>query len=343
MNMNASLSQSLEHAWKHMVRVLFRPFDLSKWLVIGFSAWLASFTSCNANLSTSFDGGGERGGDGDSGPGIFEATIAAVRESWTFLVENSWLAVMIFFVALIAAIIAIAMVWISSRAKFIFLDNVIRDQAQVVEPWGRFRHLGNSLFMFYLTFALIQFLVAGGIAGVGFGFFAMFGSGDFLEAPGAGFLVALGVIVGVIILIVWILLSGLIAFFLNAFIVPIMYRFNLGTVAAWEYFLALLTQNPLPFVLCGLVVMLLALVLGIAITTIGCMTCCLGFILLMIPYVGTVVLLPLHVAYRAFTVDFLGQLDPDLRLLPVHPSEYPSNLSVKGTVDLGNSVTRDEG
>ena len=319
--MNVSLTQSFERAWQHMVHVLFRPFDLSKWLVIGFSAWLASLTSCNMNLSTSVDGGGDRGGDGGGGVEVIEGMTGAARESWAFLVETPWLAVLLFFVVLLVAMFAVALLWISSRAKFIFLDNVVHDRAEIVEPWGRFRHLGNSLFMFHLIFGLTQFLLASGIAGIVLSFFMMFGSGDPFELPGAGFLVALGVIVGVIIFIVWILLSALIAFFLNAFIVPVMYRFNLGVFAAREYFLALLTQHPFPFILCGLVVMLLTLLLGIAIATIGCMTCCLGFILLMIPYVGTVVLLPLHVAYRAFTVDFLGQLDPDLRLLPVAPSD----------------------
>jgi hypothetical protein len=34
----------------------------------------------------------------------------------------------------------------------------------------------------------------------------------------------------------------------------------------------------------------------------------------MLPYVGTVVLLPLIVFYRAFTLSFLAQLEPELAL-----------------------------
>ena len=41
-----------------------------------------------------------------------------------------------------------------------------------------------------------------------------------------------------------------------------------------------------------------------------------AFLLLMVPYIGTVVLLPLIVTYRAFTVAFLGQLEPGVGLDP---------------------------
>jgi len=34
-----------------------------------------------------------------------------------------------------------------SRGKFMFLDNVVHDRAEVSQPWQDFRRLGNSLFL----------------------------------------------------------------------------------------------------------------------------------------------------------------------------------------------------
>jgi hypothetical protein len=42
----------------------------------------------------------------------------------------------------------------------------------------------------------------------------------------------------------------------------------------------------------------------------GVLTCCIGLLLIILPYVGTVVLLPIPVTYRGFTVALLDQIDP---------------------------------
>ena len=50
----------------------------------------------------------------------------------------------------------------------------------------------------------------------------------------------------------------------------------------------------------------------IAIVAFGLATCCIGFIFLAIPYVGTILLLPFLVTYRYLSLEFLAQLDPTL-------------------------------
>ena len=39
--MQTSYSQPLDHAWRRMKTLLFHPFDLGRWFVLGFTAWLA--------------------------------------------------------------------------------------------------------------------------------------------------------------------------------------------------------------------------------------------------------------------------------------------------------------
>jgi hypothetical protein len=51
------------------------------------------------------------------------------------------------------------------------------------------------------------------------------------------------------------------------------------------------------------------------VVAVGFATCCIGFLLMVTPYVGQVVLLPLHVAYRALGPEFLAQFGPEFEKL----------------------------
>jgi hypothetical protein len=75
------------------------------------------------------------------------------------------------------------------------------------------------------------------------------------------------------------------------------------------------------FVLFGFVLILAALMIGAVAT---CATCCLGAL----PYVGTVILLPVFVCLRAFTLVFFRQFGPDYDVwISVMPTEFAPILS----------------
>ena len=57
--------------------------------------------------------------------------------------------------------------WVSSRGKFVFLDDVLYDRAEIAEPWRRYRKAGNSLFAFRLVAALIGIVAAIVVVGAG--------------------------------------------------------------------------------------------------------------------------------------------------------------------------------
>lgn len=63
--------------------------------------------------------------------------------------------------------------------------------------------------------------------------------------------------------------------------------------------------------------------MAIAIGVIGvfatCLTCCLAAI----PYLGTVILLPLYVFTRCYPVCFLEQLGPSWKFFPLDPLDPP--------------------
>lgn len=295
-----SLTRPLAEAWSWMVKMLFRPFDLSKWLVVGFAAWLAGLA----------DGGGGGGGGRWTAGDARAEVVDGARRGWEWLMAHEVIAGLIFAGLLALLAFVVLLLWVSSRGKFVFLDNVVHDRAAIVEPWKRFRRLGNSLFAFRLVVLVLCLPVALGILGL----FAWltFGPDGWARLEGAAMVagIAATVLLGFVVVVTTLYA----VFFLDAFVVPLMYRFDLGVMAAWRRFLGLLRDRPGWFLLTGLFVFVLMLAAGSAIVVTGCLTCCLGFLLLAIPYVGTVVLLPLIVAYRAFTVSFLAQLEPELAL-----------------------------
>ena len=84
-------------------------------------------------------------------------------------------------------------------------------------------------------------------------------------------------------------------------------------------FLPWLSAYPGAFALYLLFVLALAIVFG-ALFMVACLlTCC----ILALPYVGTVLLLPIWVTYRLLSLEFLAQLDPGLDLFQAPVTAEP--------------------
>lgn len=298
-----SFSEPLSRAWKRMTDALFRPFSIKKWFVLGFTAWLAGLASGGGGGGSS---AGPSSGDKSNGDGL--------ANLWETVVGNSLWITLVALGCVILIALVVAALWVSSRGKFMFLDNVVFNRALVVDPWKRFRMQGNSLFFFRILFFLGCIILIGStglaIAGtVGFSFW------DKVDTTASIAIVALAIssFVALILAIFYAI------FFLDAFVVPLMHRYGLGVLDGWRQFFDLLRHNALAFILCGLLALVLGVGVVILVFTFGCMTCCLGFLLLMIPYINSVVLLPISVFYRSFTLEFLAQFDGDLV-----PAEAPA-------------------
>jgi hypothetical protein len=68
----------------------------------------------------------------------------------------------------------------------------------------------------------------------------------------------------------------------------------------------LFLARPGAFILYVLVKIVIAVVLAL----IGLIACCLTCCIVLLPYIGTVVLLPIHVFRQAYPLYFLGQFGP---------------------------------
>jgi hypothetical protein len=288
-----------------MKHILWRPFDLAKWLVLGFSCWLAG-------LADSASGGGWKWIiDENDFPGrhnIFDGPEPFGQLGGALV----WLP-LIFIVIMAIAAILVLVLWLSSRSKMIYLDNVVHNRAQIVEPWHRLRELGNSLFLWRLGFVVACGLVALVLLML---FFAPAATLSFSDALSG--LSYAAMVFGVIIMICFGLVAAFVALMLEAFVIPIMYKFDLKATEAWSYFLPWLKTRPWQFVLYSIFVVALVLAFLCAFALICVLTCC----IVALPYVGTVILLPFYVTYRFFSIEFLTQFDPGFDLFT--PAEIPA-------------------
>ncbi len=307
--MNVQYVAPLRRAWARMKGILFNPFDLGKWLVIGFSAWLAGLA-----------GGG--GGGFRFNPSRGRVPSLHVRQTlrgaWEHLrAHPNWLALIIVGAAALLAI-GLLLVWISSRGKFVFLDNVVHDRAKIAEPWRRFAQRGDSLFLWRLGFLLvcgIALAVMGTLAVVSAGGFSGFGFGS-VRGTTITVLTAFAVFV-------WGIACAYVSLFLDSFVVPVMYKDGIGAAEAWRRLLPWIEPHLGSFLLYGLFLLGWAVVLGAGVIVAGLLTCCVGLLLVALPYVGTVILLPFLVTYRAFSLEFLAQLDARFVILP-EPAAPPA-------------------
>jgi hypothetical protein len=192
-----------------------------------------------------------------------------------------------------------------------FLDNVVRNSAEIAKPWREFRKEGDSLFLWRLVFGLVAFAIF-----AAFAVFFFVGARELYEAGlGHGLPVLLLVGLGLTFLLLLIII-GYISLFLNDFVVPIMARERIPTVAAWRRFLRLLGHYPFHFILYGIIIFVLYVLFVIVVIIAGVVTCCIGWLLLVIPYIGTVVTLPIWYTFRTFSLEYLAQFGPEYRLFP---------------------------
>jgi hypothetical protein len=274
--------------------VLFRPFDLGKWIVLGFCAWLAGL--------------GERGGGGNGNFNIHDGGSRAdferdLRVAWEWLLAN--LALVLFIVAVAFVVIFtiwLLFPWLSSRGKYMFLDGVVHNRAAVVVPWRQFRAPANALFRFRFGVGLL-----GGVIVLAFLASLVFLAWLTIDTDAEKPLLILFLICILFPFVLTMIAFGLLALAINDFVVPLMYLRNEGVGAAWRELGRLFSARPGTFIL----YVLIKIVIAIAVVVISIFFCCLTCCIVLLPYVGTVILLPIAVFARAYPLYFLGQFGPD--------------------------------
>jgi hypothetical protein len=297
----ATFIPPLERAWERTRLLLLQPFNPEVWLVVGFAAFLAGI-----------GGGGRTGMNWRGGftPQFQHYSDRPLRAFTDLVAGPVWLLFGSGLVILSLAI-GIALLWVSSRAKFVFLDNVLHGRGAIVEPWKRFGELGNSLFIWRLGFLLAMLVLFGALITPMIWIGREMSGSDWMGPAGAATVatgVLLSLVSGVIVLVVVLLAES--------FVVPLMYHGNLTALRAWGALLGLLRRNPADFLIYGLLVLFAFVALALTWAVSWIVTCCIAPLLLSVPYVATVLVLPLHVVFRLYSVEFLSQFGPEWTISP---------------------------
>jgi len=296
--MTISPIEPITKAAEYVKKVLFQPFDISKWFVLGFCAWLANLgQGGGANYNFNLPG---RGFSGKDLGGATKHAVEYLQENMLFVISMAVIGI-VFSVALHALFC-----WLSSRGRFMLLDGVVHDRAAVKKPWEEFASLANSLFVFLFALGVI-FALVGLIVFVVFALsvWPSLSQGEF----SGGVLIAL-ILTGLILIPIS-LIYAYIKAITTDFVVPVMYKRNLDIKRGWS-----VTWNEFIKPNLGSVVLfyLMKIALGIGVAIIAflvtCVTCCIAAL----PYLGTVVLLPIFVFWRSYSLMFMEQAGPEFQL-----------------------------
>ena len=290
-------------------QILFRPFNISKWFAIGFCAWLATLGSGGrSNLNFGNWGSHEQSPD-------FQQEIHNVKEA---VLENLPIVIGVgALVILVILVLSLVFMWLKSRGQFMFFHCVSRDKGEVVKPWKQYAQQANSLFLFRLVLGLagvavsILFIVP--LVAIGF---------SFAKTGIAGFALAnlvWGFLLIFCIIMVALTLSG-IRLLTDDFVVPIMSLRRCSVTEGWKEFWRLLMSNKGSFTVYLLFLFVIGLAIGMIVLLAVLVTCCCAVCFLMIPYIGTVVMLPILVWRRAYSLLYLSQYGPEFNVFVPEPT-----------------------
>jgi hypothetical protein len=270
-------------AFELMKQILFQPFDIKKWCAIGFAAFLAHLGG-GFNFNYNYN---QRSGF----PRELTDTIRHVPP-WIVILGVSVLVVLI-------VGIAVAFAWLRARGRFMFIDCIVKNRGAIAEPWREFRQQGNSYFLFSLLLGC-AFCILVVLLSLPFTLPIVRGV-TFLHLHDTYLIsmIILWAIVLFLLVLAWVLIAH--------FIVAVMYRRRCRALEAFRIALSLIATYPGEITLYCLFWIALGLGTALAACVSICATCCIAAI----PYVGTVILLPLYVCLCAFSLLFLRQFGSD--------------------------------
>jgi hypothetical protein len=274
-------------AFRLMKKILFQPFDPLKWLIIGFAAFLSHLAGGSSTFSPGFPSSSWRSHAGNVATSVPHIGLPLLA----FFI----------FLGLLAVVIGIACLWVGSRGRFIFLDCIVRDRAAIQEPWNEYAREGNSFFFFALAVAALFV----GLTLIGVLPLVLLGSHANGAAPGVAFGCAIALVVFIVVV-----LAVLVAVVMH-FMVPVMYRRRCTAMEAFRITTHLMREHFGSFLLYFLFLLAVKILIGLVLGLLACVTCFIVALILMIPYLASVLLLPVDIVFNAYPLLFLRQFGTD--------------------------------
>jgi hypothetical protein len=300
------VAEPVSPALERVKLMLFQPFDPGKWFVIGFCAWLAYLGEAGSGFSGgNFNPGNQSHG---TGPGFRHG----LEHAWNYVLSNLyWIVPVAAIVIFLCLTLGVLVLWLNCRGKFMFLHCVALDKAEVVEPWNKFEREGNSLFWFRLVLGLFgAVLTLPLLVTIAVMILRMVFRGE----PNLNGIVTVAGLA--LVFFVLAIVFAIIKKFTVDFVAPIMFLRGGKCWAAWKEFYGLLSANPGQFALYILFQIVLSMAIGVIVLGAIIITCCIAGCLMALPYLGTVLLLPVLIFKRAYPLYYLAQYGPEYDVFP---------------------------
>lgn len=316
--MAGSAADAIGQAVERSKQLLFQPFKLEKWFPLGFTVFLAQCGEGNFNTvqvpNLPFGGSGSSPTFPKPSPTSSSADFTKMLDEAvkTFNADFALYLSLVIGGLVVAIVLSIVVLWVSSRAKLMFIESVVWDRVDIGRQWTRAAELGSSLFKFRLWLQL-----GGGLLTLGALTLAIVtGLSDFQKGEFLGHQALMGyALFGFALVAVGVPL-GFVGLLLDDFVVPLMVVRNARVGEAWGICRReVLTGNWGNLLLFYLLRVLLALGIAIAVFVLKCITCCISTI----PYLSTVLILPVLVFWRAFPLYYMEQIG-----VAVFPAPEPS-------------------
>ncbi len=294
-------------AYEHTRRLLF-PFNFERWLALGLVAFL---DQCGrGGIGGSVPGGGGPGpgfgggGNGPSGAGNPLGEIGVWMGQHIALVAG--LAAVV--IALVIAFMALVL-WINSRATFVYIENVATGGTEIARPWRAHAERARSYFAWRFALALGVMVIA--MALIGLLIAAV------VTVAGDGYRLVAALVVLVPLLLAVFVAAALLSVGLRDFAAPIQMAAGVDCGAALRLLGGLVRRHPLAFFLYVVLKIALGLAQGTVLIFAACLTCC----CILIPVVTQTFLQPLFFFERAWPLYLLRQMGYDLLAAPAPPLE----------------------
>ncbi len=292
-------------ALEHTRRMLFEPFDIAKWFVLGFVIFLAQLISADSGgwggsqiqdkLSRNHYGGGHQD----------------LQQAAQWVVDHVGLILLLGLAAFILInFIGLIIQYIGARGHFMFLENVIENKAEVAVPWRNAARPAWTLFLWRVAvFILLFWCMVLLMALPGWGIIRVAAAGEF-SFPGS--LISLLPFAALFIPLA--MLIGLADMLVRDFVTPVMVLHRIDLLGALEKSFALWRNHIgdlIVYLLFRLVIYAVAGAVGVAV---ACLTCCIGAL----PVIYQTITAPIHVFVRSWTLAILEGIDPELASISKH-------------------------
>ena len=310
--------RAIQTAWERMTIILFQPFDIGKWGLLGFIAYLAMLAEGGVSLNNPLSGFGQ---NAKTHPyTTYPQSTQALKQFTVWvsdLPNNPWLKFMIL-LAIGYLVVWLVLNWVGCRAQFVLLDNIVRNRAALAEPWQRYGQQGNVWFLFHLVLVVVTFLFLATAGGV-----FLFLNWSWMSAgrDPAGVEMAT---IGVLALVFGVLgiIGMTILFLIRTLVQPLYFKQTMSLGTALLAVMTLVVTRPLSIFIYLLLSFAVSLVLGtITCAVFACafcaalpIVCCVSCF----PFIGGMLLgmllcqliLPVIVFQRCFQLGVLEQFGP---------------------------------